>query len=169
MTPLRKRMTEELQLRNYADFTIERYVDAVRSFAKFTGKPPDQAGPEQIRAYLLHLVKDRKSSPSTVQVHRAALKFLFVKTLNQAWFDEHVARTRKRPKIPTVLSAEEITRILDHTANLKHWTIIATFYATGLRCNELRTLKVGDIDSKRMVIHVREGKGRIPRDIGLST
>jgi integrase/recombinase XerD len=168
MTPLRKRMLDELQLRNYADFTIERYLDAVRSFAKFIGKPPDQAGTEQIRDYLLHLVKDRRSAPNTVQVHRAALKFLFVKTLNQPWFDERVARIRRRPKLPTVLSAEEITRILDHTANLKHWTIIATFYATGLRCNELRTLKIRDIDSKRMVIHVREGKGRIPRDIGLS-
>ena len=168
MTPLRKRMMEELQLRNYADFTIERYLDAVRGFAKFTGKSPDQLGPEQIREYLLYLVKDRKASPSTVQVHRAALKFLFVRTLNQPWFDERVARTRKRPRIPTVLSAEEITRILDHTANLKHWTMIATFYATGLRCSELRTLKVDDIDSKRMVIHVREGKGRVPRDIGLS-
>jgi integrase/recombinase XerD len=168
MTPLRKRMLEELQLRNYADFTIDRYLDAVRSFAKFSGKPPDQLGAEQIRDYLLHLVKDRKAAPNTVQVHRAALKFLYVKTLNQPWFDERVARTRRRPKLPSVLSAEEITRILDHTTNLKHWTMIATFYATGLRCNELRQLKVRDIDSQRMVIHVREGKGRIPRDIGLS-
>lgn len=168
MTPLRRRMLEELQLRNYADFTIERYLEAVRSFAKFIGKSPDQAGTEQIRDYLLHLVKDRRSAPNTVQVHRAALKFLFVKTLNQPWFDERVARIRRRPKLPTVLSAEEITRILDHTANLKHGTIIATFYATGLRCNELRTLKIRDIDSKRMIIHVREGKGHIPRDIGLS-
>jgi integrase len=112
MTPLRKRMLEELQLRNYADFTIERYLDAVRGFAKFIGESPDQASPEQIREYLLHLVKDRKASPNTVQVHRAALKFLFVRTLNQPWFDERVARTRRRPKLPTVLSAEEITRIL---------------------------------------------------------
>jgi len=67
-----------------------------------------------------------------------------------------------------VLSAEEITRILDHTSNLKHWVMIAMFYATGLRCNELRNLKISDIDSQRMVIHVREGKGGIPRDIGLS-
>jgi integrase/recombinase XerD len=168
MTPLRKRMLEELQLRNYADFTIERYLEAVQSFARFIGKSPDQAGPEQIRDYLLHLVKDRKAAPNTVQVHRAALKFLFVKTLDQPWFDERVARTRRRPKLPSILSAEEITRILDHTTNLKHWTIIATFYATGLRCNELRNLKIEDIDSQRMVIHVREGKGRIPRDIGLS-
>ena len=168
MTPLRKRMIEELQLRNYADFTIERYLEAAQSFAEFIGKSPAEAGAEQIRDYLLHLVKDRKAAPNTVQVHRAALKFLFVKTLNQPWFDECVARTRRRPRLPTVLSAEEITRILDHTTNLKHWTIIATFYATGLRCNELRNLKIGDIDSQRGVIHVREGKGRIPRDIGLS-
>jgi len=168
MTPLRKRMIEELQLRNYADFTIERYLEAAQSFAEFIGKSPAEAGAEQIRDYLLHLVKDRKAAPNTVQVHRAALKFLFVKTLNQPWFDECVARTRRRPRLPTVLSAEEITRILDHTTNLKHWTIIATFYATGVRCNELRNLKISDIDSQRGVIHVREGKGRIPRDIGLS-
>jgi integrase/recombinase XerD len=168
MTPLRKRMLEELQLRNYAHFTIERYLDAVRSFAKYFHRSPDQMGPEQIREYLLHMVKERKSAPNTVQVHRAALKFLYVKTLNQPWFDEQVARTRRHPKLPSVLGAAEITRILDHTTNLKHWTIIATFYATGLRCNELRNLKIGDIDSQRMVIHVREAKGGVPRDIGLS-
>ena len=168
MTPLRKRMLEELQLRNYAEFTIERYLDAVRSFAKFFHRSPDQLGPEQIREYLLYLVRDRKSAPSTVQVHRAALRFLYVKTLNQPWFDERVARTRKRIKLPTVLSAAEITRILDNTRNLKHWTMIATFYATGVRLNELRKLKVADIDSQRMVIHVREAKGGRPRDIGLS-
>jgi integrase/recombinase XerD len=168
MTPLRKRMLEELQLRNYAEFTIERYLDAVRSFAKFFHRSPDQLGPEQIREYLLYLVRDRKSAPSTVQVYRAALRFLYVKTLNQPWFDERVARTRKRIKLPTVLSAAEITRILDNTRNLKHWTMIATFYATGVRLNELRKLKVADIDSQRMVIHVREAKGGRPRDIGLS-
>lgn len=168
MTPLRKRMLEELQLRNYADLTAERYLDAVQSFAKYFHKSPAQLGPEQIRDFLLHLVRDRKAAPSTVQIYRAALKFLYVKTLRQPWFDEQVARARKRPKLPPILSAEEITRILDHTTNLKHWAIIATFYATGLRCNELRLLKVVDIDSQRMVIHVREAKGGVPRDIGLS-
>jgi integrase/recombinase XerD len=168
MTPLRKRMLEELQLRNYAAFTIERYLDAVRSFAKYFNKSPDQMGPEEIRDYLLHLVRDRKSAPNTVQIHRAALKFLYVKTLNQQWFDDRVARTRRLPTLPSILSPAEITRILDHTGNLKHWTIIATFYATGMRCNELRNLKIGDIDSGRMVIHIREAKGGTPRDIGLS-
>ena len=168
MTPLRKRMFDELQLRNYADFTIERYLDAVRRFAEFFGRSPQQLGSEQVRKYLLHLVQERRAAPSTVQIHRAALKFLYVKTLHRAWFDERIPRARKRQRLPAVLSAEEITRILDHTTNLKHWVMIATFYATGLRCNELRNLKTSDIDSQRMVIHVREGKGGIPRDIGLS-
>ncbi len=168
MTPLRERMVEELQLRNYADFTMERYLDAVERFARYFGKSPNQLGAEQIREYLLHLVRDKKAAANTVQVYRAALKFLYVKTLHQPWFDEQVARARRRPKLPAVLSADQITRILDHTDNLKHWAIIATFYATGLRCNELRHLKVGDIDSQRMVIHVRVPKGGTPRDIGLS-
>src|SRR4029077_16864719 len=168
MTPLRKRMLEELQLRNYAGFTIERYLDAVERFAKYFGKSPSQLGPEQIREYLLHLVKDKKAAPNTLQVYRAALKFLYVKTLRRPWFDELVPRTRRLPKLPPILSAEEITRILHRTRNLKHWAIIATLYSTGMRCNELRLLKVEDIDSKRMVIPVREAKGGIPRDIGLS-
>ena len=168
MTPLRQRMLDELRLRNYADNTVERYLDAVKSFARYFHRSPDRLGREQIREYLLHLVKDRNAAPNTVQIHRAALRFLYVKTLGRQWFDEQVARTRRRPGLPTVLSAEEITRILDRTTNLKHWTMIATFYATGLRCNELRNLKVSDLDSRRMVIHVRIAKGGVPRDIGLS-
>jgi integrase/recombinase XerD len=168
MTPLRKRMFDELQLRNYAEFSIERYLDAVQKFAEFFGKSPQRLGPEQVRKFLLHLVQERKLAPSTVEIHRAALKFLYVKTLQQPWFDERIPRARKRQRLPAVLSAEEITRILDHTINLKHWVMIAMFYATGLRCNELRNLKISDIDSQRMVIHVREGKGGVPRDIGLS-
>ena len=75
---------------------------------------------------------------------------------------------KRHLQLPTVLSTEEITRILDSTPNLKHWTIMATFYATGMRCNELRLLKVEDIDSQRMLIHIRNGKGQIPRDVPLS-
>jgi integrase/recombinase XerD len=120
MTPLRKRMLEELQLRSYADFTIESYLDAIERFAKYFGKSPNQLGAEQIREYLLYLVKDRKVAPNTLQVYRAALKFLYVKTLHRPWFDEQVVRMRKRVRLPTVLSAEEITRILNHANNVKH-------------------------------------------------
>lgn len=168
MTPLRKRMIEELHLRNYCELTVERYLAAVQAFARYFHKDPEQLGPEQIRQYLLHLVEDKQAAANTIQVHRAALKFLYVKTLRRGWFEEQVARTRRRPQLPTVLSAEQITRILDQTTNLKHWMIIATFYATGLRCNELRHLKLNDLNSQRMMIHVRHAKGGIPRDIALS-
>jgi site-specific recombinase XerD len=125
-------------------------------------------GAEHVRDYLLHLKNDRKVQTNTILVNRSALRFLYVNTLKQTWFDDQVPMPKRRPGLPGQLSAEEITRILDHTSNLKHWTIIATFYATALRCDELRNLKVGDIDSKRMVIFVRQAKGGVPREIPLS-
>jgi len=168
MTPLRKRMLEELQLRNLSEATIHTYLRAVWRFARYFGKSPDQLGPEQVRQYLLHLRNDKNDTWSTLQVNRGALKFLYVRVLKQKWFDEEIIAPKKRPQLPTILSVEQITRILDCTHNLKHWTIIATFYATGLRCNELRHLKVSDIDSGQMLLHVREGKGSVPRKIALS-
>jgi integrase/recombinase XerD len=161
LTPLRKRMIEELRVRNLSEITTRLYVGAAERFAKYYGRSPDQLGPEQIREFFLHLL-DRKASTNTV------LLFLYVKTLRRPWFEEEVAKIKQRLRLPTVLSADEITRMLDRTTNLKHWTVIATLNATGLRVSELVRLKVADIDSQRMLVHVREGKGRIPRDIGLS-
>ena len=168
MTPLRKRMMEELQLRNLSPITADTYISAVERFARHFNQSPARLGSEQVRQYLLHLMQDRKVGPNTLLVQRAALKFLYVAILKQKWFDEEIARPKRRPTLPGILSAEEVTRILDDTRNLKHWTILATFYATALRANELRHLKVSDIDSQRMVLHVRQGKGGIPRDIALS-
>lgn len=168
MTSLRQRMLEELRLRNLSEQTTRLYIGSVKRFSQYFRRSPDQLGPEQIREFLLHLIDDRKSAPSTIQLYRSALRFLYVTMLKRSWFEQDVVRIKKRLKLPTVLSAEEITRILDHTTNLKHWTILATLYATGLRCDELRHLKIRDIDSQRMLIHVRHAKGRIPRDIGLS-
>lgn len=159
MTPLRKRMTEELQLRNLSATTVFTYVRSVERFAKYFRQSPEMLGAEHVRDYLLHLKNDRKVQTNTILVNRSALRFLYVSTLKQTWFDDQVPMPKRRPGLPGQLSAEEITRILDHTTNLKHWTIIATFYATALRCDELRNLKVGDIDSKRMVIFVRQAKG----------
>jgi site-specific recombinase XerD len=113
-------------------------------------------------------LNDKRDSWGTVQVNRGALKFLYVKVLKQSWFDEEIPAPKRRPRLPTVMSSEEITRILDRTTNLKHWTIIATFYATALRCNALRHLKVSDIDSRKMILQVREGKGSVPRNVPLS-
>ena len=168
MTALRKRMAEELRLRNLSETTSDTYLRAVARFAKHFGKPPEELGPDHVRQYLLYLFKEKKDVWSTIQVNRGALKFLYVRVLKQRWFDDEIPTPKRRVRLPTVLTPEEVTGMLDHTSNLKHWTMLAAFYATGLRSRELRLLKVGDIDGRRMVIHVREGKGGVPRDIGLS-
>jgi integrase/recombinase XerD len=167
MTPLRKRMLEDLRLRNLSESTIETYLTLVERFARYFKKSPQQLGAEEVRGYLLRLIHDKKA-PSTVIQTRSALRFLYVRTLKQKWFDDEIPHPKKRMTLPGVLGADEIARMLDCTQNLKHWTILATFYATAVRCRELQYLKVSDIDSQRMVLHVREGKGGIPRDIALS-
>ncbi|MFZ0593341.1 MAG: site-specific integrase [Bryobacteraceae bacterium] len=168
MTPLRSRMLGELQLRNLSDQTAHTYVASVERYARYFGKSPQKLGPEHVREYLLHLIDDNKVVTNTVLVNRAALRFMYVCTLKQKWFDEEIPHPKRLHTLPGILSADEMTSMLDGTHNLKHWTILATFYATGLRCSELRHLKVDDIDSQRMVLHVRKGKGRVPRDIPLS-
>jgi len=168
MTPLRKRMIEELQLRNLSPQTARIYLKAVERFARHFHASPERLGPEQIREYLLYLINQRKVSANSLQVHRAALHFLYVKTLKQPWFDDQIARAKRIPRLPDVIDAPAVADLLNRTANLLHWTIIATLYATALRLDELLHLQVGDIDSPKMVIHVREGKGRVPRDIALS-
>jgi len=159
---------EELQLRNLSPMTANTYIHLVERFARYFNQSPARLGPEQVRQYLLHLIQEKKVVASTLLVNRSALRFLYVGILKQKWFDEEIACPKRRPTLPGMLSRSEMTRILDHTHNLKHWTILATFYATALRCDELRHLKVSDIDRERMAIHVRRGKGGIPRDIGLS-
>ena len=168
MTKLLQRMREELQLRNSSEETIQTYLGCVERFARHYGQSPEQLNAEQVRSYLLYLLGERKLSWPAIHVARAALRFLSVRVLKQRWFDEEIQCPQRPVSLPTVLSADEITRILEHTRNLKHWTMLATLYATGLRSKELRLLKVSDIDSQRMVLHIRNGKGQVPRDLGLS-
>ena len=122
MTPLRQRMMEQLQLRNSSEATIHTYITAVSRFAKHFGQSPNQLGAEQVRAYLLHLMNERHDVWTTIQVNRAALKCLYVGVLKQPWFGEEIPAPKKRPIGITVLSQDQITRILDNTHNLKHWT-----------------------------------------------
>jgi len=168
MTHLRQRMQEDLRLRNFSERTIRRYTHIVAEFAKYFHKSPDQLGPEHVRSFLLYLLNERKLAWGTIQGARSALKFLYARTLKQTWFDQEVIKPKVRRKLPTVWSREEVCALLDAPMNTKHRALLALYYSAGLRCQEALDLKVSDIDSKRMVIHIREGKGKFPRQVMLS-
>jgi integrase/recombinase XerD len=168
MTHLRQRMQEDLRLRNFSARTIRHYTHTVAEFAKYFHKSPDQLGPEHVRTFLLYLLNERKLAWGTIQGARSALKFFYTRTLKQTWFDQEIIKPKVRRKLPTVWSREEVCALLDATANTKHRALLALYYSAGLRCQEALDLKVTDIDSKRMIINIREGKGKFPRQVMLS-
>jgi site-specific recombinase XerD len=161
-------MLEELQRRNYAQHTVETYIRVVEGYANFFHRPPDQLGPEHIRQYQLHLFKDRKLSARTVTQHVSALRFLYIKTLKRSWPMEEIPFPKQPRRLPIILSPEEVARLIESTRNLFHRAMLMTLYATGVRRRELVQLEVRDIDSQRMVVHVRQGKGNRDRDLPLS-
>jgi site-specific recombinase XerD len=128
---LRQRMQEELRLRNYSPETIRSYTTAVADFARYFHKSPDQLGPEHICTYLLYLLNERKLSWQTLQGRRAALKFLYVRTLKQASFDTEVVKPKVRRKLPVVWSREEVCSLLDITVNTRHRALLACTTAPG--------------------------------------
>ena len=169
MTHLRQRMQEDLRLRNFSERTVRHYTHTVAEFATYFHKSPDQLGPEHIRTFLLHLLNERKLAWGTIQGARSALKFLYTRTLKQTWFDQEIIKPKVRRKLPTVWSREEVCAVLDAEMNIKHRALLALYYSAGLRCQEALDLKVTDIDSQRMVIHVREGtpvSSRTSLDLG---
>jgi integrase/recombinase XerD len=169
MTPLRQRMTEELQRRNYTQATIQSYILAVKDFAQYFGKSPVCLGSEDVRRYQLHLINEKRLAPNTVKVRMSALRFCYWKTLKRRdlLFDD-LPLAKTPVKLPVVLSPDEVTRLIEGASNLKHRTMLMVLYATGLRRAELTRLKVSDIDSKLMVIHIREGKGQRDRDLPMT-
>ena len=168
MTHLRKMMLEELQRRNYAETTIDSYIRAVEDFSRYFNCSPDRLGPRHIREYQAALFQKRKFSPNTVAQHLAALRFFYVKTLKKAWSSTETPYPKKAVHLPTILSQEEVARLIDAALTPYHRTLLMTLYATGVRRAELTHLKVSDVDSQRMVIHVQGGKGRKDRDVLLS-
>ena len=167
MTHLRKMMLEELQLRNYAQNTIRHYVRTVEDFARRFNCSPDRLGPRHVREYQAELFRKGKSS-GTVRQRLAALRFFYVKTLRRAWSVADTPYPKKTHRLPTVLSREEVAQLLHAARTPSERILLMSLYATGARRSELTHLKVSDIDSQRMVLHIRGGKGRKDRDVMLS-
>lgn len=168
MTRLRKMMLEELERRNYSQGTRRIYLRTIEQFARHFHQSPDRLGPQQIREYLAHLFRDGKMAPNSVAQRNAALRFFFVHVLKRSWAIDDTPYPKRPFRLPTVLSREEVARLIEAAATLLHRIVLMTAYATGLRRAELARLQISDIDSRRMVIHVRGGKGRKDRDVMLS-
>ena len=169
MTSLRHRMIEDMPVRNLSPHTQSTYVLQASLFARHFSRPPDQLGPEEIRAYQVYLTNEKKLAPSSVLIAVSALRFLYKVTLHKDWTLEDVIPAPKKPqKLPVVLSPEEVLRFLGCVTIPKHRTILTTCYAAGLRVSEAVRLKPTEIDSHRMVIRVELGKGQKDRYVMLS-
>ena len=168
MTHLRKMMLEELQRRNYAQHTTRSYIRTVEDFARHFHCSPDRLGPRHIREYQAELFEKRKLSAGSVAVRLAALRFFYCKTLKRAWSIADTPYPKKDHRLPAILSQEEVAQLIAAASTAFHRTLLLTLYATGARNAEVTHLKVSDVDSKRMVIHIRGGKGRKDRDVMLS-
>jgi integrase/recombinase XerD len=168
VTHLRKITLEELERRNYTETTTRAYLHAIEDFARHFNRPPDQLGPEEIREFTAHMFRVRKLADNTVGQRVAALRFFFTKTLKRAWNIEETPYPKRRIQLPVILSQDEVARLIDAASSPFHHTILTTLYGTGVRRAELTNLKITDVDSERMVVHVQGGKGRKDRDIMLS-
>jgi integrase len=161
-------MLEELRRRNFADTTIRTYLHGVTHFSRFFRRPPDQLGPEDIRKYQAMLFTKLKYSPNTVILRLASLRFFYIHVLKRNWSIAETPYPKKVRHLPGVLSQEEVARLILAADTPFHRILLMTLYATGARRAEAAHLKVSDIDSQRMVVHIREGKGGKDRDVMLS-
>jgi integrase/recombinase XerD len=169
VTELRQRMLEELQRRNFAPSTIRYYVRTVGDFAAYFHKPPDQLGVEEVRRFQLHMLRDQKLASGTVENRMTALHFFFKKVLKRydpELYEVQLSRVPK--KLPVVLSPEEVEKLIAAAPNIRYRMILLLLYATGLRRAEAARLKIADIDSQRMVIHVHAGKNSRDRELPLT-
>jgi site-specific recombinase XerD len=167
MGDLKEKMRADLELRNYRPGTVSTYLRQAERFAEYFDRSPAEMGEEQIREYLLQVIRDKKVGPSTVKMNVAAFKFLYTHTLNRP---EEVVRIPwpQTPKpLPDILSGTEVSRLLENVRSIKHRMIMMTAYGTGMRVGKVCSLQPGDIDSKRMLIHIRDAKQRRDRYVML--
>ena len=167
MTPLRRRLIDDMTVRNLSPATQQSYVYAVAKFSRFFDRSPDHLGMEEVRAYQIHLAGLGMSWSHINQVS-CALRFFFGVTLGRQEAFERIVSAKEPKKLPVVLSAEEITRFLQAVSGLRSRAALTTAYGAGLRVSEVAALKIADIDSSRMVIRVEQGKGGKDRYVMLS-
>lgn len=166
---IREQMVDDMTVRGMSEGTQQQYISACKRFvAFFPGKTPGQLGPNDIQAFQVHLVREKKVAWSTLNIHVCALKFLYGVTMKKDWAIKHIVYARLPKQLPEVLSLEEVEQFLSPIENIKHRAMFVLAYATGLRLMEIATLKVHDIDSQRMMIRVENGKGGKDRYVMLA-
>lgn len=167
MGKLRNQMLLDLQLRNYAASTCKRYVHCAWEFAAYHKRPPSVMGEREVRQFLIHLMTERACSPAGRKMYIAALKFLYETTLRRPEVVAHLPWPKVRSALPDILSGSEVFALLDALREPKHRAIVMTAYGAGLRVSEVCSLCVSDIDSRRMLIHIRNAKGGRDRYVPL--
>ena len=167
MGKLHDQMKGDLLLKAYSPHTQRAYLRCARHFARHYMRSPEEMGEQEVRDFLLHLVRDRKASPATQDMYVNALKFLYTITLKRPEAVKGISHPKRPKTLPVILSPEEVLRVFAAIRAVKYKAIIATAYAAGLRISEVCALQVSDIDSQRMRIHVRSGKGKKDRYVML--
>jgi integrase/recombinase XerD len=167
ISPLRRRMLDDMTMRRFTPDTQRDYIRAVRKLAAFLGRSPDTATAEDLRAFQLHLTATGVRPP-TINAIVTVLRFFFKVTLDHPDITRHLVFVYEPRKLPRVLSPEEVLRLLEAAANPKHKAALSVAYGAGLRAMEVVALKVSDIDSKRMMLRVEQGKGKKDRFAMLS-
>lgn len=168
MSALSRRMEEELRLRGMSERTVEAYVGIVRRFALHYGRSPDRLGTEEVRAYLVHLIEERKLAASSVNQALSALRFFYLDVLGREFGVERLPRPKRKDRLPVVLTEAEVARLLGAPMSLKLRSVLMTLYSAALRLGEATRLQPADIDSESMTIRVRDGKGGRDRTVMLS-
>jgi site-specific recombinase XerD len=159
MTVLREQMIKDLQLKGATPHTQRIYLREVANFAKYFGKSPDELGEKELKEYLLHLKNERNLADGTFRFYVAGIKFLYSTTLKREGIVDKIKFGKRKKKLPVVLDLAEVEALFSVTSNIKHKAILMIMYSSGLRISEVIHLKIIDIDSKRMMVHIRQGKG----------
>jgi len=159
MSVLKNKMIQQMQLKGYSTSSIQNYTKCIEGLANYYKTPPDLLSIEQVRNYIHFNLIEKKLSKSWVNQIVSALKILFCDILKREWSDLDIPRPRREKKLPVVLSKQEVSQLIGVTINLKHRALLTLKYSSGLRLSEIKNLKIGDIDSKRMMVRIVQAKG----------